>query len=98
MYICMKVFKRFFLPTFDFHKTHVPGGEVERWRGGEVETLQGNARREGVQWSPLGDMSVLTDPTLHYAIQERGDNGREGDQCALCTVQLTDCTGWREVM
>ena len=35
MYICMKVFKRFFLPTFDFHKKHVTGG-VERWSG-EVE-------------------------------------------------------------
>ena len=27
----MKVFKRFFLPTFDFHKNHVTGG-MERWR------------------------------------------------------------------
>ena len=82
----MKVFKRFFLPTFDFHKTHVTGG-VERWRGGDPS----------VQCTE-GDMSVLTDPTLHYAIQERGDNGREGGHWPGCTVQLTGCTGWREVM
>ena len=63
-----------------------------------METLQGNARREGGQVSPLGDMSVLTDPTLHYATQERGDNGREGGHWPVCTVQLTGCTGWREVM
>ena len=62
MYICMKVFKRFFLPTFDFHKTHVTGG-VERWRGGDP-----SVQCTGGRWSVVTSRRHVSVDWPHLAL------------------------------